>query len=160
MAVSFPTLHPITLLSRSDTPTSSLYHSFFLVNLVEKTNVADGDFDKEVVTVWRVPDSAPLIDDIEAGVKFFVACIPITNSSDVFGSFVITTSNGSRFFAAWRGSNSQLFVSVSFFSTTFTTKTSLILTNKLNYRYLNSLCYLSPELYSHYLHWKALAKLI
>jgi hypothetical protein len=108
-------LHPVCLLSRSDSPTSSLYHSFFLVNIIKKELVNEGDIDKDVMTVWRVPENAPLIDDIEAGVKFFVACIPDADSNDVFGSFVITTSNGSRFFAAWRGSNDQLFISVSIF---------------------------------------------
>lgn len=65
--------------------------------------------------MWRVPERRARIDDIESGLGIFISDIVALNSafSDMFGTFVITTSDGSRFFTGWRGSTDYIFVGVS-----------------------------------------------
>lgn len=94
-------LNPIFLMGK--TSTSSLYHSFYLVNIEDKN---------EMHIHFRFPKARRDIDDVESGVKYFLTELDLL-TEDNFGSFVITTSDGSRFFASYRGSSSRLFVSVS-----------------------------------------------
>jgi hypothetical protein len=99
-------LHPICLLSSTDTPTFSLYYSFFLISL-------ENLYDDQGV-IFRIPALRDRLDDIESAVKYFVS-ISTTNigQDDSFGTFVITTSNGSRYFAVWRASQTYLLIGVS-----------------------------------------------
>jgi hypothetical protein len=82
-----------------------MYHSFFLLTVLP-------NYSAEVL--WRVPERRARVDDVEAGLGIFINDIITlgTNKKDQFGSFVITTSDGSRFFAYWRGSNEHVFVGV------------------------------------------------
>ena len=99
--------NPICVLTRPDGELSSVYHSFFLL----KAGV-----DCPLQVLWRVPERRARLDDVEAGLGIFVNDIFALNlsASDMFGSFVITTSDGSRFFAYWRGAGDLIFVGVSF----------------------------------------------
>jgi hypothetical protein len=94
-------LNPIFLMGK--TCTSSLYHSFYLVNIEDKN---------ELCVHFRFPKLRRDIEDVESGVKYFVTELDLLKE-DNFGSFVVTTSDGSRFFASYRGSSSCLFVAVS-----------------------------------------------
>lgn len=98
-------LHPICLLSSTDTPTFSLYYSFFLLSL---ENLQNDD-----AIIFRIPAERDRLDDIESAVKYFVSISTNIRENDSFGSFVITTSDGSRYFAVWRASHSYLLVAVS-----------------------------------------------
>ena len=102
--------NPICVLTRPDGDLTSLYHSFFLLKVSS---------DASMEVIWRVPERRARIDDIESGLEIFIHDILMLNSksslnSDMFGSFVITTSDGSRFFAYWRGSKCNIFVGVNF----------------------------------------------
>lgn len=99
-------LNPICLLSRTDTQTFSLFHSFFLVSISFDENSRN---DSKII--FRVPSKRDRLDDVETAVKFFSVNIS-GNNEDMYGSFVITTSDGSRFYALWRGSPSLLFIAV------------------------------------------------
>jgi hypothetical protein len=110
MKQHFTTTSPICLLTRTDNDMSSIFHSFFLLNVLE-----DG---KSFDVSWRIPCKRARIDDVESGLGIFVNDIIALRSShkeseDIFGSFVITTSDGSRFFAFWRGSSANIFIGVS-----------------------------------------------
>ena len=96
-------LHPICLLSRTDTQTFSIYHSFFLIA---------NDVDTSIV--FRVPARRSRLDDVETAVRYFITGLTAPADGS-FGVFVITTSDGSRFYALWRGSPDYLFVAVSIF---------------------------------------------
>ncbi len=43
--------------------------------------------------MWRIPQQRDLIDDVEAGMKFFVTDIAMQSYQDSCGSFVITVSH-------------------------------------------------------------------
>lgn len=101
-------LHPICLLSSTDTPTFSLYYSFFLISLE--------NLQEEQGVIFRIPALRDRLDDIESAVKYFVSVLTNVNQDDSFGTFVITASNGSRYFAVWRASQTYLFIGVSCFS--------------------------------------------
>lgn len=125
-------LHPICLLSRTDTTTFSLYHSFFLIANNESADIE-----------FRVPTFRSRIEDVESAVRYFIT--GLTGPADgSFGTFVITTSDGSRFYALWRGSPEHLFVAVSIFPLiSFSRKLFHLLIDE-NYRtispVLNTLC--------------------
>jgi hypothetical protein len=116
-------LNPICLLSRTDCPTFSLYHSFFLLSL-------DINDNKECEVCFRVPNKRDRLDDIETAVKYFASNVE-GSGDDMYGSFVITTSDGSRFYALWRGSPFLLFVAVTTFPLlTFTRRLFMLLANE------------------------------
>eukprot|EP00603_Paraphysomonas_imperforata_P007903 CAMPEP_0114417838 /NCGR_PEP_ID=MMETSP0103-20121206/3177_1 /TAXON_ID=37642 ORGANISM="Paraphysomonas imperforata, Strain PA2" /NCGR_SAMPLE_ID=MMETSP0103 /ASSEMBLY_ACC=CAM_ASM_000201 /LENGTH=1467 /DNA_ID=CAMNT_0001586157 /DNA_START=55 /DNA_END=4455 /DNA_ORIENTATION=- len=96
-------LNPIFLMGK--TSTSSLYHSFYLIDIEDKN---------ELRIHFRFPKTRRDIEDVESGVKYFLSELDLLNE-DNFGSFVVTTSDGSRFFASYRGSSKRLFVAVSIF---------------------------------------------
>jgi hypothetical protein len=107
--------NPICVLTRPDGELTSLYHSFFLLKVAHTPA-------HTMEVLWRVPERRARIDDIESGLEIFIHDILVLNNSnssvpssdmDMFGSFVITTSDGSRFFAYWRGSGDNIFVGVS-----------------------------------------------
>lgn len=101
-------LHPICLLSSTDTPTFSLYYSFFLLS---PEHLQDDN-----AIVFRIPAERDRLNDVESAVKYFVSISTAIQQNDSFGSFVITTSDGSRYFAVWRGSSSYILVAVSIFT--------------------------------------------
>ena len=123
LMIEDPALNPICLLSRTDSPTFSLYHSFFLLSL-------DINDNKNCEICFRVPNKRDRLDDIETAVKYFASNVEGTGD-DMYGSFVITTSDGSRFYALWRGSPFLLFVAISIFPLlTFTRKLFMLLANE------------------------------
>ena len=64
--------------------------------------------------VRRIPSNRARIDTIESGIELFV--IDAFNKSianEAFGNFVVTTSDGTRFFAYWKGYKSQMLVCTS-----------------------------------------------
>jgi hypothetical protein len=97
-------LHPICLLSSTDAQTFSLYYSFFLMTSDEEKN--------ELGVLFRIPSQRDRLDDIESAVKYFVSYSVANREDDAFGTFVITTSDGSRYFAVWRASEAYLLVAV------------------------------------------------
>lgn len=99
--------NPICVLTRPDGELSSLFHSFFLL----KVSGEEGGME----VTWRVPERRARIEDVESGLGIFINDIIALNSAspDVYGTFVITTSDGSRFFAGWRGSGEYIFVAIS-----------------------------------------------
>ena len=106
--------HPIFLLTRPGGDVGSLYHSFFCLD-----RNLDGDrfgSKSKINVVSRIPDARRNIEDIEGGIKTFVAdafdCLFYTPKDTAFGFFVLTTSDGSRFYAMWRGCGAQMFVAV------------------------------------------------
>jgi hypothetical protein len=64
--------------------------------------------------LFRVPANRDRLDDIETAVKYFALNVtPLKKEgNDLFGTFVITTSDGSRFYAIWRGSPTLLLIAV------------------------------------------------
>lgn len=113
-------LNPICLLSRTDTQTFSLYHSFFLIS-INFENKNDSN------VIFRVPNERDRLNDIETAVKYF-SCNISGENEDMYGTFVITTSDGSRFYALWRGSTSLLFIAV-YYSLVIITIITIILIN-------------------------------
>lgn len=97
-------LNPISLMG--NTCTSSLYHSFYLANTTDPTD------ESGIRILFRLPEARREILDVESGVKYFIAELDLL-SEDNFGSFVVTTSGGSKYFACFRGSSTRLFVAVS-----------------------------------------------
>lgn len=106
MPSSFKSLvNPICVLTRPDCELSSIFHSFFLLS-VRADNTAE--------VRWRVPERRARIEDVESGLGIFINDIVElhASTSDMFGTFVITTSDGTRFFAFWRGAGDFIFVAV------------------------------------------------
>jgi hypothetical protein len=97
-------LHPICLLSSTDAQTSSLYYSFFIITSEDEKNGPK--------VLFRVPSQRDRLDDVESAVKYFVSFSVTIGEEDSFGTFVITTSDGSRYFAVWRASEAYLLVAV------------------------------------------------
>ena len=81
----------------------NLFHSFFLVNVGDHVDPR---------VVWRVPSSRPKIEDVEAGLKFFVADISAQDTCGACASFVITVSSGTKYFAVYRRIEDTLLVAV------------------------------------------------
>ena len=170
-------LNPICLLSRTDTQTFSLFHSFFLVSITTEEQITNNNNSNNrsnrnkqrrrdstllyipfllshsffifltlsfslsfylflsfflTLTIlfpsflfffsrldckvsFRIPSKRDRLDDVETAIKYFSTNIS-TDSDDSYGNFVITTSDGSRFYALWRGSTSLLFIAVISFS--------------------------------------------
>ena len=108
-------LNPLFLMGK--TSTSSLYHSFFLIDIKQQEQQQQqqerNDYNNENINVlFRLPRTRRDIDDIETGVKYFITELTLLKN-DNFGSFVITTSASTRYFASYRGSITRLFVAVS-----------------------------------------------
>ena len=101
--------HPISCLSRTDGEISTCYHSFYWILLL-----TDGRID---VTA-RIPSATGDIDIVEQGLHIFISDVNDKGSvrKESCGSFVLTTSDGSRYYAFWCGLESRVFVAVSRFS--------------------------------------------
>lgn len=132
-------LNPICLLSRSDTQTFSLYHSFYLIKLINEEYSSplsppppppssssnsnsnslpslntNENYGKKIDCniIFHIPLKRDRLEDIKTAVKYFSVNINLLDSNDTYGNFVITTSDGSRFYALWKSSASFLFVAV------------------------------------------------
>ena len=101
--------HPISCLSRTDGEISTCYHSFYWILLL-----TDGRID---VTA-RIPSATGDVDIVEQGLHIFISDVNDKGSvsKESCGSFVLTTSDGSRYYAFWCGLESRVFVAVSRFS--------------------------------------------
>jgi len=100
------TSHPIWLLGRTDADLTTLFHSFILI-----------DFDKnqEVNVLIKIPEQRAGLEDVISGLQFFMKDLYDRKSlSAKFGSFVITTSIGSRFHLSWASSSDRYFISVNY----------------------------------------------
>lgn len=98
-------VHPLKLLIRNDAEVSTLYHSFFFVEL------GDGG---EIRIVKRVPQKKLEIDNVESGLMLFLSDVANnTMEEEIYGGFVVTSSDGSRYYCAWRGLKEKIFVAVS-----------------------------------------------
>jgi hypothetical protein len=99
-------LHPIRLLSRTDVEITTLYHSFYLIEYIKESN--------DTRTIQRIPHERSKMDIIESGLKIFVLDAANDSvSSEIAGNFVVTSSDGLRYFAFFRAFNNRIFVSVS-----------------------------------------------
>jgi hypothetical protein len=99
-------VHPLRLLSRVDGDITSLYHSFYFLEV---------GYGNSVEIILRVPQrQSTKSDDIESGIKFFISEIASEPFFvEAYGSFVLTVGDGSRYNAFWRGLDKQIFVAVS-----------------------------------------------
>jgi hypothetical protein len=93
-------LHPIQLLSRTDASVSTIYHAVFLVQV-------NGE---EVHVLKRIPHKRAHLDTIETGLTLFAMNAVSKAEVESFGSFVITTSDGSRFYTYWNTMKDKLFI--------------------------------------------------
>lgn len=100
--------HPLTCLTRSDGEISMCYHSFYWIELLP-----DGRLD---VTA-RIPSAMSDVDIVEQGLHIFISDVNDRGSlkKESCGNFVLTSSDGSRFYAFWCGLHSRVFVAVSRF---------------------------------------------
>ena len=100
--------HPLTCLTRSDGEISMCYHSFYWIQLLP-----DGRLD---VTA-RIPSAMSDVDIVEQGLHIFISDVNDRGSlkKESCGNFVLTSSDGSRFYAFWCGLHTRIFVAVSRF---------------------------------------------
>jgi DENN (AEX-3) domain len=84
------------------------YHSFYWIQLLP-----DGRLD---VTA-RIPSAVSDVDIVEQGLHIFISDVNDRGSlkKESCGNFVLTSSDGSRFYAFWCGLHSRVFVAVSRF---------------------------------------------
>ena len=91
-------VHPISLLSRTEAEISTLYHSFYFMD------TAENNF--EIVVVKKIPLNRSKMDDIEAGLKMFATNKDIdgkfiSTDTEKYDYAVMTSSDGTRFFSYW-----------------------------------------------------------
>ena len=100
--------HPLTCLTRSDGEISMCYHSFYWIRLLP-----DGRLD----VTDRIPSAMSDVDIVEQGLHIFISDVNDRGSlkKESCGNFVLTSSDGSRFYAFWCGLHSRVFVAVSRF---------------------------------------------
>ncbi len=97
--------HPVILQARTDGDITTVFHSFFFLKLLP-----DGS-DAEVER--RIPDGRARIDDLEIGLRMTVlGCVKDLDNENC-SSFVVSTSDGSRYYCTWRGFKWRVFVAVS-----------------------------------------------
>ena len=116
--------HPIACLTRSDGETSSCYHSFHWIELLQ-----DGTLN----VIARIPSKSSEVDNVEQGLHIFVSDVRDSGSlkKESCGNFVITTSDGSRYYAFWRGLHTRLFIALSRFPhLCFSRQLTIILSNE------------------------------
>jgi hypothetical protein len=97
-------IHPISLLCRTDCEIRTLYHSFYLFNINQ---------DDTIDLHCKLPQNRSRMDDIESGLKLFCQQSSALKSTIEKGSTVLTTSDGSRFYADWIAYSGKKFVAVS-----------------------------------------------
>lgn len=97
--------HPIRLLSRTDSDLTTLFHSFFFVT----------ECDGEIRIISKFPEyKRDALDTIESGIEVY-RNIALDKIADVeaFGTYVITITDGSKFYVYWRGFRNRLFLGFS-----------------------------------------------
>jgi len=99
-------LHPIKLLHRTDAELTTIYHCVLLMDV--------SDDNQSLKTTRRIPSHRTHLDTIESGVGLFVIdAVMKASDAESFGNFVITTSDGTRFFLYWKAFKQQMFLCVS-----------------------------------------------
>ena len=99
-------LHPISLLTRTDAELTTLFHSFYLLEYLKEI--------RDIRVVQRFPQDKPQIDTVEDGLKLFIINgIEHATSIETTGKFVYTSSDSSRYFAFFRRYDTKIFVAVS-----------------------------------------------
>ena len=104
---SMPTsTHPVALQVRTDGDIVTIFHSFFFLTISQ-------DFtDIEVERI--IPCSRVRIDDLESGLKMTVLGSAVKDSEvEICNSFVVSTSDGSRFYCIFRSFKFRVFCAVS-----------------------------------------------
>lgn len=97
--------HPVVLQARTDGDITTIFHSFFFLKIAADFN----DIDVE----RRIPNHRVRIDDLEMGVKMTVLGTVKDLEVETFSSFVVSTSDGSRYYCAFRCFKYRVFVAVS-----------------------------------------------
>ena len=82
-------IHPVSLLARTDCDCTTLYHSFFMLDLS-----SDG---REVTVFKKIPPKRYHLDDIESGLKLFAINTDGNSNIEKCSSSVLTISDGSRY---------------------------------------------------------------
>lgn len=100
--------HPITCVTRTDGEISTCYHSFYWIKIL-----SDGKVD----VVARIPSAMSDVDIVEQGLHIFLSDVNERGSlrKESCGNFVLTTTDGSRYYAFWCGLQPRIFVAVSRF---------------------------------------------
>lgn len=100
--------HPITCVTRTDGEISTCYHSFYWIKIL---------LDGKVDVVARIPSAMSDVDTVEQGLHLFLSDINERGSlrKESCGNFVLTTTDGSRYYAFWCGLQPRIFVAVSRF---------------------------------------------
>lgn len=124
-------LHPISLLSRTDGDIITIFHSVFLINIQIEggTNTTGSSIsnlhcnneissafleDISMKVVHRIPQERENMNAIESGLEIFMLeAAKKCQNNEMFDQFVITTTDGSKYFAHWKGFNNQFFIAVS-----------------------------------------------
>lgn len=106
-------IHPLRLLARIDTDVTTIFHSFFLINILVDAN---DESSRQMKVVRRIPSFRDRIETIQSGLELFVldaVSKEKTDDAETFGNFVVTTSEGARSFAFWKSYKNKVFVAVS-----------------------------------------------
>jgi hypothetical protein len=99
-------LHPICLKSRTDCEITTIFQCFFLVEYIEQNN--------DIKVITKIPHDLPKIELLESGLKIFLQEAGEKSLEfETGGSFVITISDGSRYYAVYRSFHSRIFVVLS-----------------------------------------------
>jgi hypothetical protein len=70
--------------------------------------------DNDLKVIHHIPQNRPQLENIESGLALFITDIAERGlKEEQYGHFVITSSDGSRYYAFWRGFQNRLFVAVS-----------------------------------------------
>jgi len=97
--------HPVVLQARTDGDITTIFHSFFFLKIA--ADFCDIDVER------RIPNDRVRIDDLEMGVKMTVLGTVKDLEVETFSSFVVSTSDGSRYYCAFRCFKYRVFVAVS-----------------------------------------------
>jgi hypothetical protein len=104
--------HPVVLQARTDGDITTIFHSFYFLKIA--TDFSDIDVER------RIPNHRVRIDDLEMGVRMTVlGTVKDLSESETFSSFVVSTSDGSRYYCAFRCFKCRVFVAVSLCTATF-----------------------------------------
>ena len=116
--------HPISCLTRTDAEISTCYHSFFLIRALVGDTTANKNTESgtghssTMEVVARIPTQRYQIEHVESGLTIFIASIinsPALDRGEASGTFLLTSSDGSRYYAFWNGLKSNIFVAISRF---------------------------------------------
>ena len=99
--------HPVILQARTDGDVATIFHSFFFLKLLP--DFSDAEVER------RVPNSRARIDDLEIGLRMTVIGAVKDFDTECCSAFVVTTSDGGRYYCTWRGFKGRIFVAVSCF---------------------------------------------